>query len=283
MKRSLSGVFAALLIASNAYAADLAPAEPIAPPEVTVTEATGWYLRGDVGYGFNDLRGAKYFQGSNASEVDFDRADVDDAWTIGGGVGYQINSYLRTDLTLDYLGKSDFNGSTNGGGAGVGGGACSFSCSSTDISSMTAWSLMANAYVDLGTYGYVTPYVGAGIGGTYVKWKDLNNTSCDTSGSGIGCDPTVTHGGKGSWRFSYGLMAGASIDVTCNVKADVGYRYLRVNGGDMFGYNLNGGPGRDKGFNIHEARVGARYMFGGCQTASYEPPPEIPLQQPVYK
>ena len=28
---------------------------------------------------------------------------------------------------------------------------------------MHAYSLLANAYVDLGTYGYVTPYVGAGI------------------------------------------------------------------------------------------------------------------------
>jgi opacity protein-like surface antigen len=284
MKRSLYGVFAALLITSNAYAADLMPAEPIAeaPPEVTVTEATGWYLRGDVGYGFNDLRGAKFFQGgSSASEVDFDRSDLDDAWTIGGGVGYQINSYLRTDVTLDYLGKSDFRGSTSGGGSAFG--ACQVTCSSTDLSSLTAWSLMANAYVDLGTYGYVTPYVGAGIGGTYVKWKDLSNTSCDTSGSGLGCDDTVTHGGKGNWRFSYGLMAGASIDVTCNVKADVGYRFLHVGGGEMFGYNENGGPGRDKGFNVHEARLGARYLFGGCQTASYEPAPEIPLQQPVYK
>ena len=269
MMRSLSGVFAVLLMTSNVFAADLAPAEPVPEmvPEVTVTEASGWYLRGDVGYGWSDLRGAKYFQGSNASEVDFDRADLDDAWTIGGGVGYQVNNYFRTDLTLDYLGKSDFHGSTSGS-CGV-----SPSCTSSDVSSLTAWSLMANAYVDLGTYGYVTPYVGAGIGGTYVKWKDLNNTSCDSSGGGLGCDDTVIHGGKGGWRFTYGLMAGASIDVTCNVKADVGYRFLHVDGGDMFGYNANGGPGRDKGFNVHEARVGARYLFGGCAPAPYEPPP----------
>jgi opacity protein-like surface antigen len=267
MKRSLSGIFAALLITSNAYAADLAPAEPIPEmPEVTVTEATGWYLRGDVGYGFTDLRGARYFQGSNANEVDFTTADLRDAFTVGGGVGYQINSYLRTDVTLDYLAKSDFNGSTVGG-CGV-----ALDCTSSDISSLTAWSLMANAYVDLGTYGYFTPYVGAGIGGTYVKWKDLQNTSCETGNPG-NCDPTVTHGGDGNWRFSYALMAGASIDVTCNVKADVGYRFLHVNGGDMFGYNLNGGPGRDRGFNVHEARIGARYLFGGCAPAPYEPPP----------
>jgi opacity protein-like surface antigen len=229
-----------------------------------------------VGYGFNDLRGASYFQGSNANEVDFESADLRDAFTVGGGVGYQINSYLRTDVTLDYLAKSDFDGSTVGS-CGV-----AANCTSNDISSMTAWSLMANAYVDLGTYGYFTPYLGAGIGGTYVNWKNLQNTSCET-GNSSNCDPTVTHGGDSNWRFSYALMAGASIDVTCNVKADVGYRFLHVNGGEMFGYNLNGGPGRDKGFNVHEARIGARYLFGGCQTAAYEPPPEIPLQQPVYK
>jgi len=278
MKRSLYGVFAALLITSNAFAADMLPAEPIAeaPPEVTVTEATGWYLRGDVGYGFNDLRGAKYFQGSNASEVDFATSDLGNAWTAGGGVGYQVNSYLRTDVTLDYLGKSKFKGST------VGSCGAALDCTSRDISSLTAWSLMANAYVDLGTYGYITPYVGGGIGGTYVKWKDLSNTSCETGNPG-NCDDTEYHDGKGNWRFSYALMAGASIDVTCNVKADVGYRFLHVGGGEMFGYRDNGGPGRDKGFNVHEARVGARYLFGGCQTASYEPAPEIPLQQPVYK
>ena len=272
MKRSLSGIFAALLITTNAYAADLAPAEPIPEmPEVTVTEATGWYLRGDVGYGFTDLRGASYFQGSNATEADFTTADLRDAFTVGGGIGYQVNSYFRTDLTLDYLAKSNFHGSTDGGGSAFG--ACVVTCTSTDLSSLTAWTLMANAYVDLGTYGYFTPYVGGGIGGTYVKWKDLSNTSCDSSGSGNGSDNEFIHDGKGGWRFSYALMAGASIDVTCNVKADVGYRFLHVNGGDMFGYNAGGGPGRDKGFNVHEARIGARYLFGGCAPIPYEPPP----------
>jgi opacity protein-like surface antigen len=279
MKKGLAGIFAALLMTSNALAADLAPVEPVPemPPEVTVTEATGWYLRGDVGYGFNDLRGARYFQGSNASEVDFDRADLDNSFTVGGGVGYQINNYLRTDLTLDYLSKADFRGSTSGScGAAP-------DCVSRDISSMTAWNLMANAYVDLGTYGVFTPYVGGGIGGTYVNWKNLKNTSCDASDS-TNCDDTVTHRGRGDWRFSYALMAGASIDVTCNVKADVGYRFLHVDGGNMFGYAENGGPGRDKGFNVHEVRAGARYLFGGCeQPVAYEPQPEIPLQQPVYK
>ena len=38
--------------------------------------------------------------------------DLDSAFSLGGGVGYQITNYLRTDLTADYWFNSDFNGST---------------------------------------------------------------------------------------------------------------------------------------------------------------------------
>ena len=49
----------------------------------------------------------------------------------------------------------------------------------------------------------------------------------------------------------------------------------------MFGYKENGGPGRDKGVYLHEARAGLRYSFGGCEQAAYVP--EYPVEQPVYK
>ena len=266
---------AALLASSAAYAADVYQPEPqpvyVDAPEVAVSEASGWYLRGDLGYSFNKLRGANYFQGSNGNQVDFATSSIKDSFWVGGGVGYQINSYLRTDLTFDYLTKADFNGSTRG--------TCGFSatpCTSSDVSSMRAYTLMANAYVDLGTYAYFTPYIGGGIGGSYVKWDKLRNTSC--ADNGTGCDATVEHHGAGSWRFAYQLMAGASIDVTCNVKADVGYRFRHTAGGDMFGYALNGGPGYDKGFHSHSLHAGARYVFGGCETpVAYQPPVELPV------
>ncbi len=262
----------ALLASSAAHAADLYQPEPqpayVDAPEVTVAEASGWYLRGDLGYSFNKLRGAEFFQGSNATLSDFSTASIKDNFTIGAGVGYQVNSYLRTDLTFDYMFKSDFNGSTSGS-CGV-----AVACTSTDLAAMKAYTLMANAYVDLGSYAYFTPYVGAGIGGSYVKWDNLRNTSCETADP-TNCDTTVEHGGKGSWRFAYQLMAGASIDVTCNVKADIGYRFRQTLGGDMFGYASNGGPGYDKGFYSHDIHAGARYIFGGCeQPVAYEPPAE---------
>ncbi|WP_117191783.1 outer membrane protein [Rhizobium terrae] len=271
MKKFLASVFALSLTVSAANSADLyqPQPEPIQDaPEVTVQEASGWYLRGDVGYSFNKIRGAEYFQGSNGVVTDFQNTSLKDSFLLGAGVGYQVNNYLRTDLTFDYLGSSDFRGGTSGFC-----GTPALPCSSTDKSYMHAYSLMANVYVDLGTYGYFTPYVGGGIGGTYVKWGKLRNTICDDPYT-PGCY-TTEHGGEKSWRFTYALMAGASIDITCNLKADVGYRYRHIMGGDMFGYNLGGGPGSDKGFDSHEARVGARYTFGGCDTPpAYEPPPQ---------
>ena len=280
MTKTILTVAAAELLASSAaYAADVYQPEPqpayIDAPEVAVAEASGWYLRGDLGYNFNKLRGAKFFQGSNADEASFTTSSIKDSFWVGAGVGYQVNSHLRTDLTFDYMFKSDFKGSTVGGGAG-GGGACAVACTSEDLSTLRAYTLMANAYIDLGTYAYFTPYVGGGIGGSYVKWDKLRNTSCADDGSG--CDTTVEHGGKGSWRFAYQLMAGASIDVTCNVKADLGYRFRHTMGGDMFGYASNGGPGYDKGFYSHSVHAGARYVFGGCETPiAYEPPVELPV------
>jgi opacity protein-like surface antigen len=275
MNKCLASAFALLLTVSAANSADMYQPQPEPlqdAPEVTVQEASGWYLRGDVGYSFNHMRGAKYFQGSNANETDFDHTSIKDSAILGGGIGYQVNNYLRTDLTFDYLTKSDFKGSTNGV-CGDGIGDPFVACSSSDKASMSAYSLMANVYVDLGTYSYFTPYVGAGIGGSYVKWNNLRNTICDNPYS-PGCG-TTEHNGKGDWRFSYALMAGTSIDVTCNLKADIGYRYRHISGGDMFGYADNGGPGRDKGFDTHEARVGARYVFGGCDApVAYEPPAE---------
>lgn len=279
MKSSVVGLVAALTACTPAFAADLyQPAPPVvSAPEVVVSDANGWYLRGDVGYSFNKLRGANFFQGSNALVTDFTTASLKDSFLVGAGVGYQVNSYLRTDLTFDYLTNADFRGSTRGGGAGFG--ACVGPCTSSDRTSLSAYSLLANAYVDLGTYAGFTPYVGAGIGGTYVKWDKLRNTACADDGSG--CDSTVEHGGKGDWRFTYALMAGASYDLTCNLKADAGYRFRHIEGGDMFGYKANGGPGYDKGINSHEIRVGARYVFNGCSAQTYEPPMLTP--PPVYK
>lgn len=270
MKKILAFASAALAFGAQAKAADLYQPEPV--PQVieqpVLASANGWYLRGDVSYDIMNMKGAHYFQGSNALVNDFDKAELNNTGNLGIGIGYQVNDYFRVDKTFDYMFSTKFRGSTTGVCNG------NVTCTSRDVSKFSAYSLMANAYVDIYKWGMVTPYVGFGLGGTYVQWDKLTNTNDDGS---------FVHKGKESWRFTYALMAGATVDVTCQVKADLGYRYRHVAGGDMFGYKLNGGPGYDKGFDIHEVRTGLRYQFGDtCQTA-YLPPAEIPTTQPVFK
>lgn len=288
---------AALLagVAAPAAAADLyQPPVVEAPPPVYVPEPVpefgGWYIRGDLGYKFPGWKGADYitygcagcgFNGPQAGTNSFQTGSLRGAFSFGGGIGFQANKYARFDFTGDYMLKSGFLGSTAGTActpAGV--------CTSSDTSNMSALLLLANAYADLGTYGRVTPYVGAGIGGARISWDGLVNAA--TPGG------VTTHAGASSWRFAWALMAGASVCVTNNIKLDAGYRYANIAGGRMFefgpaGSNTGAGPGFDRGFDVHEVRAGLRYQFGGgsdCggrrEYVSYEPMPE-PAPEPVYR
>lgn len=274
-------LFAALFagVAGPVFAADLAepPVVEQAPPpayEEPAPEYGGWYIRGDVDYHWSKFGGADYITygpGTNS----FDGGTLKSAFSAGAGVGYQINQHFRTDLTGDWLSSSKFNGSTSGTcGTPVPG----TPCTSVDTSSYSALLLLANAYVDIGTWHGVTPYVGAGIGGAWMKWDTLNNTDNDGS---------FDHSGGKGWRFAYALMAGASYCLTDRVKLDVGYRYSHINGGRMFDYaagaggSTGAGPGFDHGISVNEVRGGLRYQFGKSDCA---PPPEayVPEPEPVY-
>ncbi|MBX3568446.1 MAG: porin family protein [Rhizobiaceae bacterium] len=273
MIRSGIAALAAVLasgVALPALAADYIepPVVEAAPPVEYVEPAPsygGWYIRGDLGYSWNDFRGADYIlYGAPGQTGRFDKGDLKGSFTLGGGVGYQVNDNFRVDLTGDYIFKSKFRGQTTGFcGNGL-------PCTSVDRSSYQAFLMLANAYVDLGTYHGFTPYVGAGIGGAHVKWGDLINDDDDG---------TFTHKGYKSWRFAYAAMAGVSYCLTDTTKLDLGYRFAHVEGGKMFGYSTNAGPGYDRGLNMHQVRGGLRYQFGGAtgcsqpEPVAYEPPP----------
>lgn len=264
----------AIGLSAPAVAADLyEPPVVEQPPVVQEVEYGGWYIRGDLDYHKSKFRGADYITYGVCVDPcgtpvpvpgskEFDFGKLKGSFSLGAGVGYKVNKYFRTDLTADYWFKSTFRGQTSDG-VDV----------SVDQSRVSALLLLANAYADLGTWHGVTPYVGAGIGGAYVKWDDLHNT--------IGPDTTTHEGAKG-WRFAYAVMAGASYCLTDNLLLDAGYRFSHIQGGKMFQLANGAGPGFDRGFNTHEVRAGLRYQFGnsGCSEpvpVAYEPPPE-----PVY-
>jgi len=250
--------------AGIAFAADAAPPE-IKMPEVSVKDARGWYVRGDVGYAVNasrtDTRLRAYDPaGGDYSSSSFDSTRFGGDFSGGLGIGYQFNDLFRADVSGDFF-SGDFNGRLSSDSP-CSGGAGGTGCSTKARSSFRAGSLMVNGYVDLGTLAGFTPYVGAGLGATRVSWNSVNVTgSCLDGASGCGGAASVSarYPGESDWRMSYALMAGVAYEVAPNVKVDLGYRFSHIAGGDVFSDSAaSATTGRDGALSRHEIRVGLR-------------------------
>src|SRR5690606_25006756 len=126
-----------------------------------------------------------------------------------------------------------------------------------------------NAYADLGTYAGFTPYVGAGAGFSLVNWSNLSKDQfCEGRGCPLTYAGNASYSGDSDWRFTWQLMAGMAYDVTRNLKVDLGYRYRRIAGGAMHGYDVtnttlgaDGHHSRDNGYSQHSVNVGLRYSL----------------------
>lgn len=243
-----------------------------APEYVPVEVGSGWYLRGDIGYAISRSASATYrtFDAGTLTYTNnnFATSDIDGDFVYGVGFGYHFNDWLRVDATLDHS-NGEFNGTTSAA-LPCGGGPAGTGCLSTDTAEYSAYGLMINAYADLGTFSGFTPFVGGGVGYTHVDWSGLSsNYYCVDAGSpcgGVGLTGTSTNAGINSWRFTYALMAGVAYDLTDNLKVELGYKYRKIESGDMFewdaasaGAGATGAQGNDGGIASHEVNVGLRY------------------------
>ena len=252
-----------------AHAADYDP--PIVIDEaaeyVPVEVGSGWYLRGDVGYIFDASIGQvdyQTFDGLVYEPASFSSQSIDTDFSWGGGFGYRFTDYLRADATIDGF-RADFNGTTTSAEPCLADPAIDTSCRSENGSEVSAVSVMANGYVDLGTYVGLTPYLGAGLGYSYLSWSNLNDTTFCVNGVAACAAVTpvggTSRGGENGWSFTYALMAGVAYDLTQNFKLDVGYKYRNIDGGDMFGWDSPQtlGDGSHGNIDTHEVRMGLRY------------------------
>jgi len=281
-----------------ARAADLPPIyeTPIYQdvPEVQPVEiGSGWYLRGDVSYDFEsdvDVTGseyrpdfASYGAGQNYNSSQYgalgaahDGLQLDAGATLGIGFGYQFTDYFRGDLTARYwsadIGGTDRIDSCYDYLTATGQNAPEASCNAAMGAEATGLELMANAYADLGTFVGFTPYVGAGAGAVRVKYDNIDMAhDCTVNGNscaGSFYDGAASYDGATSWRFAYSLMAGVSYDISRNLKVDLGYRFLDVDGGDAYHYAGDvaasgqlGLSAEDDGFQRHSVQAAIRYSL----------------------
>jgi opacity protein-like surface antigen len=276
-----TGMTALLLAtsATTALAADMLGAPP--PPPVPMAAPvlggdSGFYLRGDIGYGtqtYSRLQSHPAAAGTTTRSKEFLRGTL----TAGVGMGYQFNSWLRTDATVEYRSPSAMGfRETN-----VSGGQTYVNDNTGNISAVVA---LANAYVDLGTWNRFTPFVGAGVGVRSASFRDVRDHAPFGAGATAGVGSYGSAPDKTSTGLAWALHAGVGYDVSSNLKLELGYRYLNM--GTLGSSNLNctnGGTGvvtpcgwhnRVKNWASHDVRFGVRYLFAEAAPA-YAPGPLV--------
>src|SRR5262249_21794612 len=97
----LFAVIVSFFATSAAHSADLA-----VPPLAPVADFSGWCLRGDIGFSnqrVGSLSNENYTRFDSVTNVDkgFDAAPL-----FGLGIGYNVNSWLRFDVTGGYRRKA---------------------------------------------------------------------------------------------------------------------------------------------------------------------------------
>jgi opacity protein-like surface antigen len=190
--------------------------------------SSGFYTRFDTGPSFSTDAGGT----------------LDNSLGTGGigsiGLGYRFSPRFRTDLTLGYRGGYEV-----GGGANV---------QSSDVDAITG---MVNGYVDLGTFGRFTPYVGAGIGASRNEVEDIRGTVGGASFRVPGDTRT---------SFAWQASAGTSVALSERTSLDLGYRYQDLGlVGTQPALSIGGVPvqadSADGHLRSHELQLGLRIHF----------------------
>ena len=275
------------LTATAARAADYPQPQPIIVQQ-QIEEFSGWYLRGDIGFSnqsVGSLHNANY---ANFASVRNVNKDFDSAPLFGLGVGYYFNDWLRFDVTGEYRGKANFHGFDIGH--------ISSGNSFADdryTASKSEWLFLANAYVDLGTWYNVTPFVGAGAGmsrNTISNFGDfstcINSSSCAGFGGSDAYAATASR-----WNFAWALYAGIGYKISKNVTFEFAYRYVdlgKAQSGDLIGFdgtNRMNNPMEFRHITSNDFKVGLRVNFDAFEFGhrEYYAPPPVYQQPPVYQ
>ncbi len=247
-KSALLGALLAL-VPAGAMAADYYY-PPIEYPPVPVEIASNWYLRGDIGWkkytAPSAIFNAPAFGYTVPGTGDLLNETLGGTGIIGFGFGYRFSPGFRADLTLDYEWAAPFRGELECVTCGT-----PPTLYSIETANITALTLLANAYWDIGKFGNVTPYFGAGLGVAKLTTSSVAFTNPDLT--------TGTWTGASTWNFAWALMAGVSYDLSPTTALDFNYRYAHLGNAQSGPTSLGGAPIQYNNINAHEFRVGVRY------------------------
>lgn len=266
---------AATLLSQAALAADMAIAPPpqmYAPPPV-VEDFGGWYLRGDIGVtsSTGKLHVNAYDTLPAGTTLQQLGHSFNGGTSFGLGAGYKFNNWFRADVTGEYRSKVNFTGTDflmypNGGGP----------LSDVYNGGYKSWVGLVNAYVDLGTWWCLTPFIGAGVGAAHVQTTGFQDTGALIRG-GVVQTASYFADGASTTNFAWAAHAGVAYKVTNNFTVELAYRYLdmgtAVHGRGASFDGSNAGP---SSFTYHDLtsqdlKLGVRWNFDAPQPVYQQP------------
>jgi len=262
----------------------------VAPmPVVTRSGAGPCYFRADVGGSVSRDPNTSWpvynetFTGDangngiiDAGEVDFSFAgdeltnvEMDNTWMVDVGAGCGSGSRgFRGEIAFGFRGDRDIQGIPavyNGTIIGDPIGAPTPDPIDDPLhTSIQSYTLMFNAYYDLGHYGSFVPYVGAGVGAAYHIVNEVYFTG----------NPNLINRIEGNRdiSFAWSVMAGVGYQISDKAILDFGYRYIDM-GKATSGRVDNAGFVNPRvtfdDLAAHEFKLGLRYHFGGAAPLNY--------------
>ncbi|QUS41176.1 porin family protein [Tardiphaga alba] len=260
---------AASLMSTAVFAADM----PIAPPPAMyapppVEDFGGWYLRGDIGMSNQQV---KRLENSLAFPNQANGLGFDSAGIYGVGLGYQFNNWFRADVTGQYRGRANFHGSSSVQYGPGDDGANNYSGSKSELL------FMANAYVDLGTWWCVTPFIGAGIGASYNRISGFRDDGVRSNNGAFSSSVTYFED-HGQWNMAWAAHAGLSYKVNPSLTLELAYSYVDLGSGRPGNFRAydNSAAGASsivlKDITSHDLKLGVRWNLDTPPPAAYAPP-----------
>jgi opacity protein-like surface antigen len=272
--RILALAGAAAAMSTTALAADFPPALPPAPPviQAPIVES-GWYLRGAIG--FSNQNVDKLTQRLDPTVLTLQEVGFgfDSSPFFQLGAGYQVNNWFRFDVTGEYRGKANFHGTDNVtffDGVGTAVLADNYSASKSEAL------FLANAYVDLGTWFCVTPFIGAGIGVSRNQIDSFRDDGVGFFSNGTHINAVAFADSNATWNFAWAAHAGLAYSVTPNLKLDLAWRFVHLGDavtGPTRAFDnsfVNGGAFTFKSLTSQDLMLGMRWLIQ----------PEVPAYQP---
>ena len=258
--------------AANAADLGLPPPPPLEYPQPCIGCTGPVYLKGFIGAANPNVGNinTELFQ---FNDFEVSHEDIKSTPFFGVGIGYEFNRWLRFDVTGEYRGKSLFiaqdrypggNGTfnVNSNAAAITAGTPGAFLPGTNeyTADIESWVGLANAYIDLGTYMCITPYIGGGVGLASVSVLGLKDVNVPNLGVAYATDHSETN-------FAWAVYGGLAYDVNPSVTLDLAYRYTDLGdarSGRVTAYdNSSSYAGVDiEDITSHDVMLGVRWKLG---------------------